>query len=500
MAAILLASSLYNFSARALSDAELDKFAQNDIYFYDPGTRSIYGGAICGDLNNISAIGNINGNGIYIMQVLAEEGYSATSIAGIIGNLMGEVSTFNAVDVEDGRGSDIVDSSWRITKDWECYNRCGFGIAQWTSGGRQLALQEFADKLGQSVLDLGVQARFLAKELKDRGRTPEVLNAKSLDEVTFDIYRYYETPGSSIWYRTDGKHPDYDNDYSPKSLYGEDPLDPNRTRKAYAEYTKRLGYAKTALEVAESQNLAPGVPATPTVCPNNGGGSSSGDGGGIATVSPENVVMRELIGKDSDHVACAPGTHVLVESYSQAHYRGAKDPIKIKLCVVENIKVLGLNEAHYGKNIVNGTDINKIGYAVVSSIMSGAYVAFANELKEKYGWELWSTLSFRTYDYQYWLYYDYYAGTGQAAAPGGSNHESGYAIDLNIHEINSRTILGDYTCEGSKKFPNVTDRSYPDKYDKNRWFGEQSRILCETSAKYGLYRNVSSEPWHIDAG
>jgi len=214
----------------SLSKTDLKNYAQNNIMFINSGESN---NCIDGD------IVDLGDNVKTALNYLMSKGYTANSAAGIVGNLVAESGV---VPNKKEGGQLITDESWRLT-NWENYGKRGFGIAQWTSKGRQDNLQNFADENGLPVISMEAQLGFLFQELQRySGAKVENLNSKSFEEATFYIYRFYETPRSSFC-TTNDRAGCYNN-YRPNS-YAD--LDPNQTSSAYSAFKNRLNLARSAL-------------------------------------------------------------------------------------------------------------------------------------------------------------------------------------------------------------------------------------------------------------
>ncbi|MBR2695304.1 hypothetical protein IKE86_00075 [Candidatus Saccharibacteria bacterium] len=221
--------------SRALSRADLKFYAQNNIMFIDD-EDSLLSDCLNGDLVDLGD------NSKTALNYLIQKGYSKTSAAAIVGNLIAESGVVpNKIE----GGTLINDTSWRLT-DWEKFNKRGFGIAQWTSGGRQTSLQNFADTNGLPVISMEAQLGYLfdelQREVRGTGSSVEHMNASSLEDATFFMYRRFETPRSSFC-TTNDRAGCYNN-YAPSSYSS---LSPTETKSAYDAFMNRLKYAKSAL-------------------------------------------------------------------------------------------------------------------------------------------------------------------------------------------------------------------------------------------------------------
>ena len=106
-------------NTRALSRADLQFYAENNIMFMDE-EDSLLSDCLSGELVNLGD------NSKTALNYLIQKGYSTTSAAAIVGNLIAESSV---VPNKKEGGELINDESWRLT-DWEKFGSRGFGIAQ----------------------------------------------------------------------------------------------------------------------------------------------------------------------------------------------------------------------------------------------------------------------------------------------------------------------------------------------------------------------------------
>ena len=255
---------------KALSKSDLKFYAQNNIMFIDedaPLNDCLSGELV--DLGDSSKTA---------LNYLIQKGYSKTSAAAIVGNLIAE----SGVVPNKKEGGELInDSSWRLT-DWEKFGSRGFGIAQWTSSGRQTNLQNFADQNGLPVISMEAQLGYLfdelQREVRGSGSSVTNMNAMSLEEATFFMYRKFETPRSSFC-TTNDKAGCYNN-YAP-STYAD--LSETETSSAYSAFTNRLKYAKSALaeigDVAETAttDTSDTTPISSLTCAGIAGGSAGGN-------------------------------------------------------------------------------------------------------------------------------------------------------------------------------------------------------------------------------
>lgn len=152
----------------------------NDTIFYDDS-----------DLCTAQAATTLNGddNLAKVFNYLTSKGLNALQAAGVMGNLEQEDSTFDPTLLQHGGHSPevIIDG---VT---------GYGIAQWTSQGRQQALKDFANSQGKSSGDLGVQLDYLFMESNPGGGRPnawpEQAKQTEIDPATLAWEQNYEAAG-----------------------------------------------------------------------------------------------------------------------------------------------------------------------------------------------------------------------------------------------------------------------------------------------------------------
>ena len=179
----------------------LEKFAQNNILFYDP-----YGSNVCIEAgssnyqvvdpseNYYSADDNASG----LMGSLMSNGYSQQSAAAILGNLYWE-SNLNPRILE---GGSIVSEDFRAWDGGKTFSG-GFGLAQWTFETRVQQLQEYADSRNLPVTSIQAQVGFLIQELSDPyyGCSPSELNSLDLSSAVERVWRKYENPATDDFQR-----------------------------------------------------------------------------------------------------------------------------------------------------------------------------------------------------------------------------------------------------------------------------------------------------------
>ncbi len=152
-----------------------DFYSSNDILFYNPEASVCGQGADSGAATSSVTI-DTSDNLQAFLEYFTGKGFSLASAAGMAGNIRQE-SNFNPAVIQGGA----------IAKD--DYNPVngtkGFGLAQWTSSGRQQNLVNFAKSKNKPITDLGMQLDFMWKEMNDGAYKDMLakLNANTSDPV-----------------------------------------------------------------------------------------------------------------------------------------------------------------------------------------------------------------------------------------------------------------------------------------------------------------------------
>ncbi len=156
MKRLILAASLFallfnQFTSLAYAAGVVDQqfYSGNDILFYDPTCTS---GTATGYIT-------LNGkdNTEKILKFFMDHGLTLAQASGIVGNFMAE-SGLDPTIIQGG-GHAEPNSGFTPTSG------VGFGLAQWTSGGRQQGLVNKSRELGVDITDLGVQLAYAWDEL-----------------------------------------------------------------------------------------------------------------------------------------------------------------------------------------------------------------------------------------------------------------------------------------------------------------------------------------------
>jgi murein DD-endopeptidase MepM/ murein hydrolase activator NlpD len=167
---------------------------------YDP-TESLPCGptsaCVCTIDTDITLIGADNAEKIW--NFLRGQGLSPAQTAGVMGNLQAESGpNFDPHNVEDTANENGIPDGPEIPIDARGNDgtpfkgNYGYGIAQWTSAGRQEDLIEFARSKGGSTGDLAIQLEFLVYEAKKRGDWDKLLQTTTAAEAATSWHNNYE--------------------------------------------------------------------------------------------------------------------------------------------------------------------------------------------------------------------------------------------------------------------------------------------------------------------
>lgn len=121
-------------------------------------------------------------NGQIAWDYLIKQGFSSYAVAGILGNLMRE-SSIEPRKIEGGAIGDLVID-----------DKTGYGIAQWTSAGRQKGLYDWAMSHGGDPGDLLTQLSFLVDEMGEDLIT-SMNRAGNVEQATILFCNEFERPG-----------------------------------------------------------------------------------------------------------------------------------------------------------------------------------------------------------------------------------------------------------------------------------------------------------------
>ncbi len=181
VALLLSAYTVETVKAAAVYDETF--YSGNDILFYDPRCQS---GEATGYIT-LSGKDNLE----KILTFFMQHGLTLAQATGIAGNMMAE-STLDPTIIQGG-GHAQPGTNFTPTSG------VGFGLVQWTSGGRQQGLVEETRRLGVDITDLGGQLAFTWKELSEK--YPSTLTALKATTTPVDaavvVHDGYESSADS---------------------------------------------------------------------------------------------------------------------------------------------------------------------------------------------------------------------------------------------------------------------------------------------------------------
>lgn len=148
---LIISSTIVETASAVTEDTFYDEnfYSLNNIGWYDPR---------CAETSSaefMQLAGNDNTE--KILNFFMRKGLSLAQSSGIVGNMMQESGLNPAIE----QGGAIKDDSY-ILKDG-----VGFGLVQWTSGGRQQNFMKFMKELGVGVTNLSGQLEFVWKEMSE---------------------------------------------------------------------------------------------------------------------------------------------------------------------------------------------------------------------------------------------------------------------------------------------------------------------------------------------
>jgi hypothetical protein len=187
---VLLFVLIFVFSAAVLPpnqvSAQMSESERSSLGtpFFDPDEFSLCVGTACACGGGF--IGSENSE--IAFNYFRQQGLTPEQAAGIVGNLYAESGVMP--NRKQGSGMQTINSVDKIVSN------VGFGIAQWTTSGRQQAWISFAESNGEDALSLQLQLKFLMHELETNSSLgyEELLQAGSLIQATWIFLAYFERP------------------------------------------------------------------------------------------------------------------------------------------------------------------------------------------------------------------------------------------------------------------------------------------------------------------
>ena len=153
---IIFFATIYSLLPLKVLAYDVDFFSANDILFYNPDDTGCGDTAIGSSSSGSSADFMIRAE--KVVKNLTSKGLSLAAASGVAGNLKAE-SGIVPTRIQNTSAATIAPD------DYVPIAGVGFGIAQWTSAGRQQNLVNFSRDQGKKITDLDLQLDFLWKEV-----------------------------------------------------------------------------------------------------------------------------------------------------------------------------------------------------------------------------------------------------------------------------------------------------------------------------------------------
>lgn len=193
-AGVMAIIMILSFSAQTVQAIELNPdfdstfYSDNTVQFYDP--RCLDTTSEAGEIMQLAG----NNNTEQILNFYMRKGLKLHQAAGIIGNMVQE-SGLNPAIIQGGRIA---------TDDYVLQDGVGFGLVQWTSGGRQKNFMNFMRASGVPVTNLSGQLEFTWKEMNESyaGMLRALRNAKTASIAAVIVHGKVDS-----W--KENSHPDY---------------------------------------------------------------------------------------------------------------------------------------------------------------------------------------------------------------------------------------------------------------------------------------------------
>jgi hypothetical protein len=169
----------------ALSPEQKQLYDQN-IMSFDVAT----GEGACGEVGTIELSGDSNAAQAY--NYLVGQGLAPQQAAGVVANLTAESGVIP--NRKQGAGMQTITSFSEVTPN------VGYGIAQWTSPGRQQNWGKFAEEKKMDALSLELELMYLWHELEttpDYG-LEQLKAAPDLRQATWIFLAFFERPGTVV--------------------------------------------------------------------------------------------------------------------------------------------------------------------------------------------------------------------------------------------------------------------------------------------------------------
>ena len=193
-ASLIVTTMVLGSTIQALSNEQRRLF-NSGIYWYDINA------ATC-ELATSSSYTATEGAKAAFDYFVGKRKLSREQSAGIVGNLMVETGGTMDPSVEQGF----------VNKGFDPYAETGYGLAQWTSQGRKLLLQAYAEATNRAIDSFDMQLDFIWFELtgkepvagvrggNEAGAYTKFITTSTTEDAAVSFARYYERNQLSIDY------------------------------------------------------------------------------------------------------------------------------------------------------------------------------------------------------------------------------------------------------------------------------------------------------------
>ncbi len=399
----VLLNGVYISPIFALSNKYLDEFSQNNILFYDPDETGGGTGTVCS--NGLAySNGEITVSGSTMEEIIwtgLTSFMTPEQAAGVMGNMVSE-SNFNPAQHEVSFLRSGIDIGTN-TKD-----SYGLGLIQW-SYGRRVNMYNYVKSQNTSLVQYLEDWQTYSPTYTSGETFLELAGRDVASELALLELQFLRDELVN--------NPSYSGIFDTKTVEEAAYFFLTQVEIPADMESKAAGRTENALRFYEKYSGLVGSDGITCV-----GGSSDQPVGSVYESSADVPCDSRTIDK---------GT---AAGYSD----GVK--IMVRLCAVPNIRDR------------DGSPVDS-QYIVVNSRVSGAFYAFNEAYKEKYGSYLVGSEGFRTMEEQQGFWELYQSGAGNlAAAPGYSNHQMGLAVDFDLNYYIDNDFLGQFGLRNGQAY------------------------------------------------
>jgi hypothetical protein len=178
-----------NSTTFAITQSDRDAIYRDSVHY-----TNVRNSPVC---SSVSFVGNNNAQKVY--NFLIEKGLEPHQAAGVVGNLIAESSVIP--NRKQGVGMQLINSSEPIKADIkDTRSDTGFGIAQWTTAGRQQSWLDYAKSKNMDAISLELEAQFLFHELETNAGLglAQLKQAGELRQATWIFLAFFERPATVV--------------------------------------------------------------------------------------------------------------------------------------------------------------------------------------------------------------------------------------------------------------------------------------------------------------